>query len=71
MQVRIEAVGVCGADRHAFTESAVGSTLDLLQAHVEWFAPLLTHTRGIERIDEAFAIASQYRDGVGKMVVRP
>jgi len=45
--------------------------LDLLQAHAEWFAPLLTHAREIERIDEAFAIASQYRDGVGKMVVRP
>ena len=24
-----------------------------------------------EHIDEAFAIASQYRDGVGKMIVRP
>ena len=45
--------------------------LELLQAHPEWFAPLLTHTREIARIDEAFAIASQYRDGVGKMIVRP
>ena len=45
--------------------------LELLQAHAEWFAPLLTHTRAIEHIDEAFAIASQYRDGVGKMIVRP
>ncbi len=45
--------------------------LELLHAHAEWFAPLLTHTREIERIDEAFAIASQYRDGVGKMIVRP
>jgi L-iditol 2-dehydrogenase len=45
--------------------------LDLLHAHAEWFAPLLTHTREIERIDEAFAIASQYRDGVGKMIDRP
>jgi L-iditol 2-dehydrogenase len=45
--------------------------LDLLQACAEWFAPLLTHTREIERIDEAFAIASRYRDGVGKMIVRP
>jgi L-iditol 2-dehydrogenase len=45
--------------------------LDLLHAHPEWFAPLLTHTREIERIDEAFAIASQYRDGVGKMIVKP
>jgi len=45
--------------------------VQLLHAHAEWFAPLLTHTREIERIDEAFAIAGQYRDGVGKMIVRP
>jgi L-iditol 2-dehydrogenase len=45
--------------------------LELLGAHAAWFAPLLTHTRNIDRIDEAFAIASQYRDGVGKMIVRP
>jgi L-iditol 2-dehydrogenase len=45
--------------------------LELLCEHAAWFAPLLTHTREIERIDEAFAIASQYRDGVGKMIVRP
>ena len=45
--------------------------LELLRAHAEWFAPLLTHTREIGRIDEAFTIAGQYRDGVGKMIVRP
>jgi L-iditol 2-dehydrogenase len=45
--------------------------LDLLHAHAEWFRPLLTHTREIERIDDAFSIASQYSDGVGKMIVRP
>jgi L-iditol 2-dehydrogenase len=45
--------------------------LELLGEQARWFAPLLTHTRSIERIDEAFAIASQYRDGVGKMMVRP
>jgi L-iditol 2-dehydrogenase len=45
--------------------------LKLLHAHPDWFRPLLTHTRPIDRIDEAFAIASQYRDGVGKMIVRP
>ena len=45
--------------------------LDLLRANAGWFAPVLTHARSIERIDEAFEIASQYRDGVGKMVVRP
>ena len=48
-----------------------GEALELLQLHPAWFAPLLTHTRPIERIDEAFAIASQYRDGVGKMIVKP
>ncbi len=45
--------------------------LDLLQAHAEWFRPLLTHTRSLDHIDEAFAIASQYRDGVGKMMLKP
>ena len=45
--------------------------LDLLQAHTGWFAPLLTHARGIEQIEDAFSIASQYRDGVGKMIIRP
>jgi L-iditol 2-dehydrogenase len=45
--------------------------LELLQAQPRWFAPLLTHTRQLDQIDEAFAIASQYRDGVGKMIVRP
>ncbi len=45
--------------------------LELLHAHPSWFRPLLTHIRAIERIDEAFAIANEYRDGVGKMTVRP
>jgi L-iditol 2-dehydrogenase len=45
--------------------------LELLGTNAAWFAPVLTHTRSIERIDEAFDIASQYRDGVGKMIVRP
>jgi L-iditol 2-dehydrogenase len=45
--------------------------LELLGAHAAWFAPLLTHSRNIDRIDEAFQIASQYRDGVGKMTITP
>ena len=48
-----------------------GEALELLREHPEWFAPVLTHARKIDRIDEAFAIASQYRDGVGKMIVKP
>lgn len=45
--------------------------LDLLHAQTKWFAPLLTHSRPLDRIGDAFSIASQYRDGVGKMIVRP
>jgi L-iditol 2-dehydrogenase len=45
--------------------------LELLREHPEWFAPLLTHAREIEKIEEAFAISSGYRDGVGKMIIRP
>jgi len=45
--------------------------LELLRVQARWFAPLLTHTRNIERLDNAFAIASQYRDGVGKMMITP
>ena len=29
------------------------------------------HTRPLDRIDEAFDLTSHYRDGVGKMVIRP
>lgn len=45
--------------------------LELLAKQPAWFAPLITHRRAMERIDEAFTIASQYLDGVGKMIVRP
>jgi L-iditol 2-dehydrogenase len=47
------------------------AALDLLVAHRDWFAPLLTHARDLDHIDDAFAIASRYEDGVGKMIVRP
>jgi L-iditol 2-dehydrogenase len=47
------------------------AALGLLEADAGRLAPLLTHARGIDRIDEAFPIASQYQDGVGKMIVRP
>jgi L-iditol 2-dehydrogenase len=47
------------------------AALEMLAAHADWFRPLLTHVREIDRIAEAFVIASQYQDGVGKMIVRP
>jgi L-iditol 2-dehydrogenase len=43
----------------------------LLATHTGWFAPLITHARDMDRIADAFVIASEYRDGVGKMIVRP
>ncbi len=45
--------------------------LDLLRTNAAWFTPVLTHTRPIDRIEQAFEIASRYQDGVGKMIVRP
>jgi L-iditol 2-dehydrogenase len=47
------------------------AALDLLIAHPEWFAPLVTHVRGMEQVADAFTIAGKYLDGVGKMIVRP
>jgi L-iditol 2-dehydrogenase len=48
-----------------------GDALAMLTEHAKWFAPIVTHTRPMDQIAEAFAIASDYTDGVGKMVVKP
>jgi L-iditol 2-dehydrogenase len=45
--------------------------LEMLAEHAKWFSPLVTHTRPMENIAEAFTIANDYADGVGKMVVKP
>lgn len=45
------------------------AALELLTARTGWFAPLVTHTRPLERIAEAFRIAEEYADGVGKLVI--
>ena len=45
------------------------AALELLVERTAWFAPLVTHTRPLARIAEAFSIAERYSDGVGKMVV--
>jgi len=47
------------------------AALDLLAERGTWFAPLVTHTRPLDRIAEAFSIAESYADGVGKMVIVP
>jgi L-iditol 2-dehydrogenase len=43
--------------------------LALLREHPKFFGPLVTHTRPIDRIDDAFRLVESYADGVGKMVV--
>jgi len=43
---------------------------DLVVEREKWFAPLITHTRPIEEISDAFRIADAYTDGVGRMVIR-
>ena len=47
------------------------AALEMLTSQIRRFAPLVTHVRPLERIGEAFSIAGEYTDGVGKMVVRP
>jgi L-iditol 2-dehydrogenase len=47
------------------------AALELLAAHPDWFAPMLTHAWEMDHVGEAFVIANEYRDGVGKMIIRP
>ncbi|MGA3034751.1 MAG: alcohol dehydrogenase catalytic domain-containing protein [Terracidiphilus sp.] len=53
------------------SNNETGEALDLLRQHPEWFAGVLTHTRPLNRIGEAFDLTSHYRDGIGKMIVTP
>jgi L-iditol 2-dehydrogenase len=43
--------------------------LELLTARMGWFAPLVTHTRPLVGIADAFTLTESYGDGVGKMVI--
>ncbi|HEV2444795.1 MAG TPA: alcohol dehydrogenase catalytic domain-containing protein [Candidatus Sulfopaludibacter sp.] len=45
------------------------AALDLLVKRTQWFAPLVTHSRPLERIAEAFSIVERRADGVGKLVI--
>jgi L-iditol 2-dehydrogenase len=64
--MRRKELAILNVRRSTFESEAA---LELLAQRTEWFAPLVTHTRPLERIAEAFAINAQYADGVGKMVV--
>jgi L-iditol 2-dehydrogenase len=48
-----------------------GVALELIARHGEWFEPMVTHRRPLDRIGEAFSIVENYADGVGKMMVQP
>jgi L-iditol 2-dehydrogenase len=45
------------------------AALSLLAERTSWFAPMVTHTRPLDQIADAFSIAENYLDGVGKLVV--
>lgn len=43
--------------------------LAMLAAHLRLFAPLVTHTRPLDHISQAFAMLEHYEDGVGKLLI--
>jgi L-iditol 2-dehydrogenase len=43
--------------------------LALLVEKTAWFAPIITHTRPLDRIAEAFELTERRADGVGKMII--
>ncbi len=44
---------------------------DLLATHSRLFAPVITHERPMDGINEAFELVSSYGDGVGKLLITP
>ncbi len=44
---------------------------DLLAANIGLFAPLVTHSRPLNEVQQAFDVVDRYADGVGKMIVTP
>ena len=43
--------------------------LELLNEHPKLFGPLVTHTRPLENVNDAFRMLERYEDGVGKLVL--
>ncbi len=43
--------------------------LRLLSEHPKLFAPVVTHTKPLDSIQDAFEMLESYRDGVGKLVL--
>lgn len=49
------------------TEKAV----ELLGEHERWFGALITHTRPMSEIGEAFSMAEHVSGGIGKLIIKP
>jgi len=47
------------------------AAVDLLIDRASLFAPMITHTRPLSDIAEAFRVAVNYEDGVGKTIIKP
>jgi L-iditol 2-dehydrogenase len=46
------------------------AALRMMQENFSRFAPVLTHVRPVEAIQNAFEVLEHYADGVGKVVVK-
>jgi threonine dehydrogenase-like Zn-dependent dehydrogenase len=44
---------------------------DILGEHVARFAAMVTHSRPLDEVQQAFEVVDRYADGVGKMLVMP
>ena len=45
--------------------------VDLLRDYPKLFEPVVTHSRPLDQINQAFAMNEKYEDGVGKLLLRP
>ena len=55
--------------RRSNNEAHLG--LALLRDHAKLFLPVVTHTRPLDKINEAFELNTNYQDGVGKLLMVP
>jgi L-iditol 2-dehydrogenase len=47
------------------------AALEILGAHAALFAPILTHTLPLEKVQPAFEMLETYSDGAGKVILQP
>jgi L-iditol 2-dehydrogenase len=46
------------------------AALEMLKEHRARFAPMLTHSLPLDKVERAFTILERYEDGVGKMLIK-